>query len=185
MRMYYFLFFILSVYVLFVHCNLDNVYSTAETLTFEDNLIGIRFEYPTDWTVEGYNLYKTDLSECSTLPCIRLPEISIDIKPIVPTVFSLENYVQEQNQSKSFLGQYNLLEINKTKIGSKDAIQHIYLSELPSIGEEFIQKIIKYDIYTTEGGNLYKLSLTAKEDQDLSSTLGTFRNILKTFEIIK
>jgi len=178
-------YFLLILAYAFLYCNFDIVNSTTETLTFQDNLIGISFQYPANWTVEGYNLYKTDLSECSTLPCIRLPEISIDIKPIVPTVFSLENYVQEQNQSKSFLSQYNLVEINKTKIGPNDAIQHIYLSELPSIGEEFIQKIIKYDIYTTEGDNLYKLSLTAKEDQDLSSTMGTFRNILKTFEIIK
>ena len=46
----------------------------ADSLIFEDSEIGVKFEYPNDWVRQDSFLYGPD-SECSSLPCNRLPQV--------------------------------------------------------------------------------------------------------------
>lgn len=169
--------------ILFISLSYDknHVFSQSETLTFEDNSLGVKFQYPEEWNVEGSNLYTKSITECTTLPCIRLPEISIDVSTIGSGVPSLENFTKEQNETKSVSNDYRLIEINQTTVGDKDAFQHIYLSKLTSIGGPE-EDILKYDVYIKEGSKLYKLAFTSTFDE-LTKYLDSYKNILNNFQI--
>ena len=51
--------------------------------------------------------------------------------------------------------------------------------------EEASSDIINYEIYTTEGINLYKISFAATNDEQFDENLKSFRKIMDTFEIVK
>jgi hypothetical protein len=177
----YFIATIVILFILLSHSDKSYVFSQSENLTFEDNNLGIKFQYPEEWNVEGSNLYTKSITECTTLPCIRLPEITIDVSSIGSEV-PLENYTKEQNETKSVSSDYQLVEINKTKVGDKDAFQHIYFSKLISIGGPS-QDIIKYDVFIKEGTKLYKLSFTSAFDE-FKKYLDSYKKILDNFQII-
>jgi hypothetical protein len=51
--------------------------------------------------------------------------------------------------------------------------------------EEASNEIINYELYTTEGIHLYKISFTAIEDERLDKYLNSFKKIVNTFTITK
>src|SRR5262245_7800323 len=72
-------------------------YSQSDTdiLTFEDPLSGVQFQYTDEWVQQGSSLFGAE-AECSWLPCMKLPEISVSVNPIATDDFSLEHYLKEQ-----------------------------------------------------------------------------------------
>lgn len=160
----------------------DKIFELSHAENFEDNNLGVKFPYPEEWNVEGSNLYTKSITECTAVPCIRLPEISIDVSTIGSGVPSLENYTKEQNQTKSFSSDYQLVEINQTKVGDKDAFQHIYSTKLTTIGGP-PEDIMKYDVYIKEGIKLYKLSYTSTL-AEFAKYLGSYKNIIENFQIL-
>ena len=67
--------------------------SNNDSLTFEDPLSGVQFQYTDEWVKEGSSLFGAE-AECSSLPCMKLPEISVSVYPIATEDFSLENYTK-------------------------------------------------------------------------------------------
>ena len=158
--------------------------SNSNSLNFEDPILGVKFQYTDEWIKEGSSLFGAN-TECSSLPCMRLPEISVSVSPIVTEDFSLENYTQEQSFYHNLSEGYKPIALNETKIGEKKAFQYAYSTKSPFLMEEISNEIMNYEIYTTEGINLYKISFTAILDEQLDKYLKSFKKIVETLEIIR
>jgi hypothetical protein len=158
--------------------------SNTDSLTFEDLVSGVQFQYPDEWVKEGSSLVGAE-AECSSLPCMRFPVISISTYPIVSEDFSLDNYTKEQSFYHDLDEGYKPIALNNTKIGDKKATQYIYSIKSPFLMEEASSDIINYEIYTTEGINLYKISFAALLDEQYEKNLNSFKKIKDTFEIVR
>ena len=158
--------------------------STTESLNFDDPLLGVKFQYTDDWIKEGSSLYGAK-TECPSLPCMRFPVITVSMYPIVAEDFSLDNYTNEQKMSHDLAEGYKPIALNNTKIGEKNATQYIYTTKSPFLMEEASNDIINYEIYTTEGINLYKISFAALLDEQFDKNLKSFKKIKDTFEIVR
>jgi hypothetical protein len=158
--------------------------SLTNSLTFDDPLIGVKFQYTDEWIKEGsYSLFGAE-SECSSLPCKRLPEISVSTSPIVYEDFSLENYTKEERSYHEDSQGYKPIALNKTKIGKDmNAFQYIYRTTSPFLSEN--DDIINHEIYTTKGINLYKISFTALLNEQYDKYLNSFKKMMDTFEIVR
>ena len=164
--------------------NLAFSQSNSNSLTFEDPILGVKFQYTDEWIKEGSFLYGAN-TECSSLPCMRLPEISVSVSPIVTGDFSLENYTQEQSFYHNLSEGYKPIALNETNIGEKKAFQYTYSTKSPLLMEEASNEIMNYEIYTTEGINLYKISFTAIIDEQFDKYLNSFKKIIHTFTTTK
>jgi hypothetical protein len=134
---------------------------------------------------EGSSLFGAE-AECSSLPCMKLPEISVSVYPIVTEDFSLENYTQEQNFYHNISEGYKPIALNETAIGEgKKAFQYVYSTKPPFLMEEASNEIMNYEIYTTEGINLYKISFAALLDDQFDKYLNSFKKIIDTFTITR
>jgi hypothetical protein len=158
--------------------------SNNDSLTFEDPLSGVQFQYTDEWVKEGSSLFGAE-AECSSLPCMKLPEISISVYPIVTEDFSLENYTKEQISYHNISQGYIPIALNETKIGEKKALQYVYTTKPPFLMEETSNEIFNYEVYIPEGINLYKISFTAIEDENLDKYLNSFKKIINTFTVTK
>ena len=158
--------------------------STTDSLTFDDPLLGVKFQYTDEWIKEGSSLYGAK-TECPSLPCMRFPVITVSMYPIVAEDFSLDNYTSEQRVSHEFAEGYKPIALNNTKIGEKNATQYIYTTKSPFLMEEASNDIINYEIYTTEGINLYKISFASILDEQFAKNLNSFKKIKDTFEIVR
>jgi hypothetical protein len=158
--------------------------SNADYLTFEDPLTGVQFKYTDEWVKEGSSLFGAE-AKCSQLPCMKLPEISVSVYPIVTEDFSLENHTKEQISYHNTSQGYTPIALNETKIGEKKAFQYVYTTKPPLLMEEASNEIINYEIYTTEGINLYRITFTAIQDEQLDKYLNSLKKIINTFTIIK
>jgi hypothetical protein len=158
--------------------------SSTNSLTFDDPLIGVKFQYTDEWIKEGSSLYGAK-TECPSLPCMRFPVISVSTYPIVSEDFSLENYTKEQSVYHDLAEGYKPIALNNTKIGDKNATQYIYTTKSPFLMEEASSEIINYEIYTTEGINLYKISFASLLDDQFEKNLNSFKKIKDTFEIVR
>jgi hypothetical protein len=158
--------------------------TTTSSLTFDDPLIGVKFQYTDEWIKEGSSLYGAK-TECPSLPCMRFPVISISTYPIVSEDFSLENYTKEQSAYHDLAEGYKPIALNQTMIGEKNATQYIYTTKSPFLMEEASSDIINYEIYLTQGINLYKISFTALLDDQFDKNLNSFKKIKNTFEIAR
>jgi hypothetical protein len=159
--------------------------SNGDSLIFEDPLSGVQFHYTDEWVKEGSSLFGAE-AECSSLPCMKLPEISVSVYPIATEDFSLENYTQEQSFFHNLSEGYKPIALNKTTIGEeKKAFQYAYSIKSPLLMEEASNEIMNYEIYTTEGINLYKISFTAIRDEQFDRYLNSFKKIMDTFEITR
>ena len=178
-------FMIIMMIMLLIFSNTNLSYSQSNTdhsLTFEDPLSGVQFKYTDEWVRQGSFLYGAQ-SECTSLPCMRLPEVSVTTSPTVYEGFSLENYTQQQSFYHNLSEGYQPIALNQTKLGEKDAFQYVYSTTSPFLTEN--DEIINYEIYTTEGINLYKISFTSIQDEYLNKYLNSFKKIIDTFTITK
>jgi hypothetical protein len=128
------------------NANLTFSQSNPKSLTFEDPILGIKFQYTDEWIKEGSFLYGANI-ECSSLPCMRLPEISVSVSPIVTEDFLLENYIQEQSFYHNLSEGYKPIALNETNIGEKKAFQYVYSTKSPFLMEEISNEIMNYEIY--------------------------------------
>ena len=159
--------------------------SNSNSLNFEDPVLGVKFQYTDEWIKEGSSLFGAN-TECSSLPCMRLPEISVSVSPIVTEDFSLENYTQEQSFYHNLSEGYKPIALNETTIGEeKKAFQYVYSIKSPLLMEEASNEIINHEIYSTEGVNLYKISFTAILDEQFDKYLNSFKKIIDTFKITR
>jgi hypothetical protein len=155
--------------------------SNTNVQIFEDPILGIKFEYTDDWTKQGSFLYGVD-SECTSLPCVRLPEVSVSTSPIAFEDFSLANYTKQQSLYHEDSAGYQPIALNETQIGSeRDAFQYIYSTTSPFLSEN--NEIINHEIYTTEDINLYKITFTDLQDEQYDKYLNSFKKMIDTFEI--
>ena len=164
--------------------NLSYSQSNEDALIFEDSILGVKFQYTDEWIKEGSSLFGAE-AECSSLPCMRLPEIFVSVSPIVTEDFSLENYTQEQHFYHDLAEGYKPVALNETKIKDKKAFEYVYNTKSPLLMEEASNEIRNYELYTTEGINLYKISFTTIQDEQLPKYLNSFKRMLDTFEIIR
>jgi len=158
--------------------------SNNDSLTFEDPLSGVQFQYTDEWVKEGSSLYGAQ-TECSSLPCMRFPVITVSVYPIVAEDFSLENYTKEQKLFHDLAEGDKPIALNNTNIGTKNATQYIYSTKSPFLMEEASNDIINYEIYTTEGINLYKITFASLLDKQFDKNLNSFKKIKDTFEIVR
>ena len=173
--------------ILLTFSNITNLsYSqfNTDSLTFDDQLSGVQFQYTDEWIQEGSSLFGVE-AECSRLPCMKLPEKSTSVYPIVTEAFSLENYTKEQITYHNTSQGYTPIALNETKIGEKNTIQYAYSTKSPLLMKEASNKLLNYEIYTTEGINLYKITFTSIENENLDKYLNSFKNIINTFTITK
>lgn len=176
---------IIMIAITLVGSNTNIIFSQSpNSLTFDDPLLGVKFQYTDEWIKEGLSLYGAK-TECSSLPCMRFPVISISTYPIVSEDFSLENYTKEQSDYHNLAEGYKPIALNHTKIGEKNATQYIYTTKSPFLMEEASSDIINYEIYMTEGINLYKISFAALLDDQFDKNLNSFKKIKDTFEIVR
>jgi len=157
--------------------------SNTDSLTFDDPLLGVKFQYTDEWIKEGSSLFGAE-AECPSLPCTRLPEISVSVSPIVTEDFSLENYTKEESNAHELAEGYKPIALNETTIGEKKAFQYIYIAKSPFLTEDSPSDIMNYEIYTTQGIDLYKISFMAILNEQFEKYLNSFKKILNTFEII-
>jgi hypothetical protein len=159
--------------------------SNGDSLIFEDPLSGVQFPYTDEWVKEDSSLFGAE-AECSSLPCMKLPEISVSVYPIATEDFSLENYTQEQSFFHNLSDGYKPIALNETTIGQdKKAFQYVYSIKSPLLMEEASNELVNYEIYTTEGINLYKISFTAILDEQFNRYLNSFKKMMDTFEITR
>jgi len=117
---------------------------------------------------------------------MRLPEISVSVYPIATEDFSLENYTKEESYYHNLSEGYKPIALNETTIGQdKKAFQYVYSTKSPLLMEEASNELVNYEIYTTEGINLYKISFTAIQDEQFDKYLNSFKKIIDTFVIIR
>ena len=166
--------------------NLSYSQSNGDSLIFEDPLSGVQFQYTADeWVKEGSSLFGAE-AECSSLPCMKLPEISVSVYPIATEDFSLENYTQEQSFFHNLSEGYKPIALNETTIGEeKKAFQYVYSIKSPLLMEEASNEITNYEIYTTNGINLYKISFMAILDDQYDKYLNSFKKMMGNFEITR
>lgn len=179
--------FMIMMIIILTSSNTNLSYSqsnTDDSLTFEDPLSGVQFKYTDEWVKEGSSLFGAD-AECSWSPCMKLPEVSVTTSPVAYEGFSLENYTKEQISYHNVSEGYKPIALNETKIGEKKALQYTYSTKSPLLMEEASNEIINYEIYTTEGINLYKISFTSFLDGQLDKYLNSFKKMIDTFEITK
>lgn len=163
--------------------NLSYSQSNRDSLIFEDPLSGVQFEYTDEWVKEGSSLFGAE-AECSSLPCMKLPEISVSVYPIATADFSLENYTREESFYHNLSEGYRPIALNETTIGEdKKAFQYLYSAKSPLLMEEASNEITNYEIYTTNGINLYKISFMAILDEQYDKYLNLFKKMMGTFEI--
>ena len=153
----------------------------TDSLIFEDPEIGVKFEYPNDCVRQDSFLYGAE-SECSSLPCNRLPQVLVSKDPTVYEGFSLEDYMNQQRLYHEYAEGYQPIALNKTKLGENNAFHYIYSTKSPLIMEN--EEIINHEIYTTKGINLYKISFTALHNEQYDKYLKSFKKMIDTFEII-
>jgi hypothetical protein len=166
-----------------LNINLSYSQSNEDSLIFEDPLSGVQFQYTDEWIREGSSLFGAE-AECSSLPCMKLPEISVSVYPIVTTDFSLENYTREESFYHNLSEGYRPISLNETTIGEdKKAIQYLYSAKSPLLMEEASNEITNYELYTTNGINLYKISFMAILDEQYDKYLNLFKKMMGTFEI--
>ena len=163
-----------------LNTNLSYAQSKTESLTFKDPISGAHLIYTDEWVDEGSSLFGTE-AECSSLPCLKLPEISISVYPIATEDFSLQNYINEQISYHNFSQGYTPIALNETNIGEKKALQYVYSTKSPLLMEESSNEIMNYEVYTTEGINLYKIYFTDTIDDQFDKYLNSFKNIIHTF----
>ena len=96
--------------------NLSYSQSNGDSLIFEDPLSGAQFQYTDEWIKEGSSLFGAE-AECSSLPCMKLPEISVSVYPIATEDFSLENYTREESFYHNLSEGYKPIALNETTIG--------------------------------------------------------------------
>lgn len=168
--------------LIFTNINLVITQSIDDSLIFEDRLSGVQFKYSDEWVKEGSSLYRAE-TECSQLPCVKLPEISVSVSPIATEDFSLENYTKEQTIYHEFADDYKPISINNTNFGDRDVFQYVYSTQLPFLMEHVSGEMMNYDIYFTEGINLYKISLKSVVDEKLNTYLDSFHHIMNTLKI--
>jgi hypothetical protein len=165
--------------------NLSYSQSNGDSLIFEDPLSGVQFQYTDEWIKEGSSLFGAE-AECSSLPCMKLPEISVSVYPIATEDFSLENYTKEESYYHNLSEGYKPIALNETTIGQdRKAFQYVYSTKSPLLMEEASNELVNYEIYTTEGINLYKISFTAIQDEQFDKYLNSFKKMMDTFEIIR
>jgi hypothetical protein len=163
--------------------NLSYSQSNTDSLTFEDPLSSVQFQYTDEWVKEGSSLFGAE-AECSSLPCMKLPEISVSIYPIVTEDFSLENYTREESFYHNLSEGYKPISLNETTIGEDEkAFQYVYSTKSPLLMEEASNEIINYEIYTTKDINLYKISFMAILDEQFDKYLNSFQKIIDTLTI--
>ena len=156
--------------------------SNTDSLMFEDPVLRVKFEYTDDWIKQRSFLYGKE-SECTSLPCVRLPEVSVSTSPIAFEDFSLANYTKQQSLYHEDSAGYQPIALNETQIGSeRDAFQYIYSTTSPFLSEN--NEIINHEIYTIEDINLYKITFTALQDEQYDKYLNSFTKMIDTFEII-
>jgi hypothetical protein len=170
--------FIISITLIAFNSNTIFSQGNTEPLTFDDPLLGVKFQYTDEWVKEGSSLYGAK-AECSSLPCMRLPVITVSVYPIVAEDFSLENYTKEQKLFHDLGQEYTPIALNNTEIGTKNA------TKSPFLMEEASNDIINYEIYTTEDINLYKISFASLLDEQFDKNLNSFKKIKDTFEIVR
>jgi hypothetical protein len=159
--------------------------SNNDSLTFEDPLSGVQFQYTDEWVKQGSSLFGAE-AECSSLPCMKLPEISVSVYPIATEDFSLENYTKEESYYHNLSEGYKPIALNGTTIGQeKKAFQYVYSTKSPLLMEEASNALVNYEIYTTEGINLYKISFSAIQDEQFDKYLNSFKKIIETFGIVR
>ena len=105
---------------------------------------------------------------------MKLPKISISVYLIATEDFSLENYIKEQISYHNFSQGYAFFAFNEINIGEKKALQYVYNTKSPLI-EETSKKIMNYEVYTTEGINLYKIYFTDIIDDQFDKYLNLFK----------
>ena len=179
--------FMIMMIIILTSSNTNLSYSqsnTDDSLTFEDPLSGVQFKYTDEWVKEGSSLFGAD-AECSWSPCMKLPEVSVTTSPVAYEGFSLENYTKEQISYHNVSEGYKPIALNETKIGEKKALQYTYSTKSPLLMEEASNEIINYEIYTTEGINLYKISFTSFLDEQLDKYINSFKKIINTFTITR
>jgi len=163
--------------------NLSYSQSNSDFLIFEDPLSGVQFQYTDEWVREGSSLFGAE-AECSSLPCMKLPEISVSVYPIATADFSLENYTREESFYHNLSEGYRPIALNETTIGEdKKAFLYLYSAKSPLLMEEASNEITNYEIYTTNGINLYKISFMAILDEQYDKYLNLFKKMMSTFEI--
>ena len=155
---------------------------SPDSLTFDDPLLGVKFQYTNEWVEEGSSLYGAT-TECPSLPCVRLPEVSVTTSPTVFEDFLLSNYTKQQSLYHEEAAGYDPIALNETKIGEIDAFQYVYSTTSPFLSEN--EEIVYHEIYTTEGINLYKVTFTALRDEQYGEYLNSFKKMIDTFEIVK
>ena len=159
--------------------------SNGDSLIFEDPLSGVQFQYTDEWVKEGSSLFGAE-AKCSSLPCMKLPEISVTVYPIATEDFSLENYTREESFYHNLSEGYKPIALNETTIGEdKKAFQYVYSTKSPLLMEEASNEITNYEIYTTNGINLYKISFMAILDEQYDKYLNSFKKMMGTFEITR
>ena len=165
--------------------NLSYSQSNGDSLIFEDPLSGVQFQYTDEWVKEGSSLFGAE-AKCSSLPCMRLPEISVSVYPIAIEDFSLENYTREESFYHNLSEGYKPIALNETTIGEdKKAFQYVYSTKSPLLMEEASNEITNYEIYTTNGINLYKISFMAILDDQYDKYLNSFKKMMGNFEITR
>ena len=165
--------------------NLSYSQSNEDSLIFEDPLSGVQFQYTNEWVKEGSSLFGAE-AKCSSLPCMKLPEISVTVYPIATEDFSLENYTREESFYHNLSEGYKPIALNETTIGEdKKAFQYVYSTKSPLLMEEASNEITNYEIYTTNGINLYKISFMAILDKQYDKYLNSFKKMMGTFEITR
>ncbi len=165
--------------------NLSYSQSNGDSLIFEDPLSGVQFQYTDEWVKEGSSLFGAE-AKCSSLPCMKLPEISVSVYPIATEDFSLENYTREESFYHNLSEGYKPIALNETTIGEdKKAFQYVYSTKSPLLMEEASNEITNYEIYTTNGINLYKISFMAILDEQFNKYLKSFKKMMGTFEITR
>jgi hypothetical protein len=176
---------IIMIAITLVGSNTNIIFSQSpNSLTFDDPLLGVKFQYTDEWVKEGSSLYGAK-TECPSLPCMRFPVISVSTYPIVSEDFSLDNYTKEQSFYHDLAEGYKHIALNNTKIGPNNATQYIYSIKSPFLMEEASSDIINYEIYTIQGINLYKISFAALVDEQYDKNLNSFKKIKDTFEIVR
>ena len=176
--------FIISITSIASNSNTIFSQSNTDLLTFDDPLLGVKFQYTDEWVKEGSSLYGAK-TECSSLPCMRFPVITVSVYPIVAEGFSLENYTKEQKLFHDLAEGDKPIALNNTHIGTKNATQYIYSTKSPFLMEEASNDIINYEIYTTQGINLYKITFASLIDEQFDKNLNSFKKIKDTFEIVR
>ena len=163
--------------------SLIGITNNISLTTYQDPIYGFKIDYPSVWKkIEGNNFVEFRVPE-NALPKPEnssLVALEVRIDPLPSNIDSLDKYVRAKLIPYRQLGQFELIEVNRTIIADVPAIKTVYTITFPKTG--IILKTMEIDVVRDNLG--YDIRYFANPAVNYPANLPLVQKILDSFKFI-